>query len=162
MRTLTDYCFLEVRTTQPIMEYAHLCARLDISRAEQDVDAQQYWYAFDCVAASIDEDDWDSLGQLNYARLAAHATRLVQEPLPPKQLKDDIVSHRLNKAFILRNCFTASAACSSREDVLLTLAGKEKALGPDHTSTLNTVNNLGLLYVTKASWIEAEKMYDGH
>ena len=39
------------------------------------------------------------------------------------------------------------------------LAGYEKALGPDHTSTLSTVNNLGTLYVTKASWIEAEKMY---
>jgi Tfp pilus assembly protein PilF len=26
------------------------------------------------------------------------------------------------------------------------LEGKEKALGPDHTSTLNTVNNLGLFY----------------
>jgi hypothetical protein len=26
------------------------------------------------------------------------------------------------------------------------LAGKEQALGPDHSSTLDTVNNLGLLY----------------
>src|SRR5437773_7526126 len=26
------------------------------------------------------------------------------------------------------------------------LAGKEKALGPEHTSTLDTVNNLGVLY----------------
>ena len=26
------------------------------------------------------------------------------------------------------------------------LAGYEKALGPDHTSTLTTVNNLGNLY----------------
>jgi hypothetical protein len=26
------------------------------------------------------------------------------------------------------------------------LAGYEKALGPEHTSTLNTVNNLGNLY----------------
>ena len=29
---------------------------------------------------------------------------------------------------------------------LRVLAGNEKALGPDYTSTLNTVNNLGLLY----------------
>jgi Tetratricopeptide repeat len=27
------------------------------------------------------------------------------------------------------------------------LQGKEKAWGPDHTSTLDTVNNLGRLYV---------------
>jgi hypothetical protein len=29
---------------------------------------------------------------------------------------------------------------------MLALAGYEKALGPDHTSTLSTVHNLGLLY----------------
>jgi hypothetical protein len=26
------------------------------------------------------------------------------------------------------------------------LAGNEKALGPDHTSTLNTIDNIGTLY----------------
>ncbi|KAJ5195474.1 uncharacterized protein N7498_008912 [Penicillium cinerascens] len=39
------------------------------------------------------------------------------------------------------------------------LAGKEKALGPDHTSTLNTVNNLGLLYADQGKLKEAEEMY---
>jgi tetratricopeptide (TPR) repeat protein len=39
------------------------------------------------------------------------------------------------------------------------LAGKEKALGPDHTSTLNTVNNLGLLYAGQGKLAEAEQMY---
>ncbi|KAF3012740.1 hypothetical protein E8E15_004199 [Penicillium rubens] len=39
------------------------------------------------------------------------------------------------------------------------LAGKEKALGPDHTSTLRTVNNLGLLYKNQGKLKEAEAMY---
>jgi len=39
------------------------------------------------------------------------------------------------------------------------LAGKEKALGPDHTSTLGTVNNLGLLYSDQGKLEEAEQMY---
>ncbi|OOQ89534.1 hypothetical protein PEBR_07820 [Penicillium brasilianum] len=39
------------------------------------------------------------------------------------------------------------------------LAGKEKALGPDHTSTLGTVNNLGLLYSNQGKLKEAEEMY---
>lgn len=39
------------------------------------------------------------------------------------------------------------------------LAGKEKALGPDHTSTLSTVNNLGNLYKAQGRLKEAEKMY---
>lgn len=39
------------------------------------------------------------------------------------------------------------------------LAGHEKALGPDHTSTLITVNNLGNLYRDQGKLKEAEEMY---
>ncbi|RYP56571.1 hypothetical protein DL771_011750 [Monosporascus sp. 5C6A] len=39
------------------------------------------------------------------------------------------------------------------------LQGKEKALGPDHTSTLDTVNNLGILYSDQGKLKEAEEMY---
>jgi len=39
------------------------------------------------------------------------------------------------------------------------LQGKEKALGPEHTSTLVTVNNLGSLYAKQGRLDEAEKMY---
>ncbi|CAG8982040.1 hypothetical protein HYALB_00013901 [Hymenoscyphus albidus] len=39
------------------------------------------------------------------------------------------------------------------------LQGKEKALGPDHTSTLDTVNNLGTLYSNQGKLVEAEQMY---
>jgi len=39
------------------------------------------------------------------------------------------------------------------------LDGYEKAWGPEHTSTLITVNNLGLLYKDQGKLVEAEKMY---
>ena len=39
------------------------------------------------------------------------------------------------------------------------LEGKEKAWGPEHTSTLITVNNLGILYKNQGKITEAEKMY---
>ena len=42
---------------------------------------------------------------------------------------------------------------------LRALAGYEKALGPDHTSTLHTVNNLGNLYYRQGRLSEAEKLY---
>jgi tetratricopeptide (TPR) repeat protein len=42
---------------------------------------------------------------------------------------------------------------------LQVLAGKEKALGPDHTSTLETVHNLGTLYRDQGKLAEAEQMY---
>jgi hypothetical protein len=41
-----------------------------------------------------------------------------------------------------------------------TLAGSEKILGPEHTSTLRTVNNLGNLYVGQGRLAEAEAMYE--
>ena len=39
------------------------------------------------------------------------------------------------------------------------LQGYEEALGPKHTSTLNTVNNLGFLYADQGKLAEAEAMY---
>ena len=39
------------------------------------------------------------------------------------------------------------------------LAGKEKAWGLEHTSTLDTVNNLGLLYKAQGKTKEAEEMF---
>ncbi|KAF3031307.1 hypothetical protein E8E12_000040, partial [Didymella heteroderae] len=39
------------------------------------------------------------------------------------------------------------------------LKGKEAALGPHHTSTLDTVNNLGALYADQGKLDEAEEMY---
>ncbi|KAF2203800.1 FabD/lysophospholipase-like protein [Delitschia confertaspora ATCC 74209] len=39
------------------------------------------------------------------------------------------------------------------------LEGKEKALGRDHISTLNTVNNIGNLYRSQGKLDEAEKIY---
>ena len=39
------------------------------------------------------------------------------------------------------------------------LKGKEKALGPNHTTTLNTVNSLGLLYAGQGRLKEAEEVY---
>jgi len=40
------------------------------------------------------------------------------------------------------------------------LSGNEQALGPNHTSTLNTVNNLGVLYGDQGKLEKAEEMYE--
>ena len=39
------------------------------------------------------------------------------------------------------------------------LAGYEKALGPEHTSTLDTANNFGNLYRIQGRFDDAERMY---
>ena len=41
------------------------------------------------------------------------------------------------------------------------LRGNEKAWGPEHTSTLDTVNTLGNLYADQGKMVEAEEMYVG-
>src|ERR1700722_2817943 len=46
------------------------------------------------------------------------------------------------------------------ENVLPCMAGFEKAWGPDHTSTLDTVNNLGILYTHQGHLEDAERMYN--
>ena len=40
------------------------------------------------------------------------------------------------------------------------LRGKEEVFGPNHTSTLDTVNSLGSLYADQGKLAEAEKMYE--
>ncbi len=42
---------------------------------------------------------------------------------------------------------------------LRALTGYEKAWGPEHTSTLDTVNNLGNLYRDQGKMKEAENMF---
>ncbi|KAK5202400.1 hypothetical protein LTR96_011580 [Exophiala xenobiotica] len=44
---------------------------------------------------------------------------------------------------------------------LRALQGYEGALGPNHTSTLDTVNNLGNLYKNQGKLDESEQMYTG-
>ncbi len=39
------------------------------------------------------------------------------------------------------------------------LRGKKKAWGPEHTSTLNTVNNLANLLADQGKMVKAEEMY---
>ena len=47
----------------------------------------------------------------------------------------------------------------AEEMYVLALRGYEKAWGPEHTSTPDTVNNLGNLYADQGKVAEAEEMY---
>src|SRR5579862_5510168 len=62
--------------------------------------------------------------------------------------------HSLGLLYYNQNKFTEAQAMYQRAPV-----GKEKALGPEHTSTLDTVNNLGSLYRDQGKLTEAEAMY---
>lgn len=61
MRTLTGYCFLDLQTDLKTWSMHGCVHDWIVAELNKVINAQQYWYAFDCVAASVGEDDQDSL-----------------------------------------------------------------------------------------------------
>jgi hypothetical protein len=76
MRTLTNYCFLEVQTSVASWSM-HTCVHdWSFATLNREVDESQFWYAFDCVGASVEQEDFNSLGHIQFADLTTHALRL--------------------------------------------------------------------------------------
>lgn len=160
MRTLVDYCLVEVQyTTQSYS--IHGCVHdWTLGELNETIDPQLYWYAFDCVADSIDRNDWNTLGQVRYARMSRHGGRLTHHRFEQPSELDHSVLKRLDKAVWIAQMLTDQVQLFAAEQMYMrALAGTEKALGRDHTSTLRTVNNLGLLYADQGKLVEAEEMF---
>ncbi|KAF7511465.1 hypothetical protein GJ744_004654 [Endocarpon pusillum] len=160
MRTLVEYCFVEVQWTTKSYSM-HACVHdWTLAGLNKRVDLDSYWYAFDCVASSIDRDEWQFLGHLRHSRLARYAARLAHDRFIKAGLLNEITDDRVEEAeyiaHLLQEQVQLTAAAVMFQQAL---AGKEKALGPDHTSTLRTVNNLGLLYRDQGKLDKAEGMY---
>jgi tetratricopeptide (TPR) repeat protein len=69
---------------------------------------------------------------------------------------DEVLSALANLGLLYRD---QGKLAEAEQMFLRALAGKEKALGPDHPSTLDTVDNLGLLYRDQGKLAEAEQIY---
>ncbi|KAK5561675.1 hypothetical protein LTR46_000480 [Exophiala xenobiotica] len=160
MRSLTDYCFIEVQTATSSWSMHNCIHDWALAMLNKDLDGPQLWYVFDCVAVSIKGADQDSFGRLIYNHLAAHAIRLVRVGfqgstpivhIPPSRLTD---AQRI--AELLRLQIRHEPAEQLYRHVL---AGYEQELGPTHPSTLDTVNNLGRLYYVQGNLTLAEEMY---
>jgi tetratricopeptide (TPR) repeat protein len=111
--------------------------------------------ALTCVASEVpdtNEKHW----WLSQRRLLQHATRqaffIVDAKVDVNGLHWGF--HNLGDLY-----FDQGKLAEAEAMYLRALEGKEKALGPDHTSTLSTVNNLGILYSDQSKLAEAEKMY---
>lgn len=97
-------------------------------------------------------------------RLLPHASRLSRHlhinPVfsnRPNEIDDTFYLHGLHNLGLL---YSDQGKLAEAEAMYQrALAGYEKALGPEHTSTLRTVNNLGLLYRDQGKRAEAEAMY---
>ncbi|KAJ4161661.1 uncharacterized protein LMH87_007687 [Akanthomyces muscarius] len=88
-------------------------------------------------------------------RLLLHADRCWQ--LLNEIASDEVsvkISATLGNLYVTQRRLKEAEAMYERA-----LQGKEKAWGPEHTSTLDTVNNLGVLYADQGRLQEAEAMY---
>ena len=108
-----------------------------------------------CVASQIpstSEKNWWLLQR----RLLQHATRQALFIVDSKVDTDglDWALHNLGDLYADQGKLDEAEKMYVRA-----LQGREKALGSDHTSTLDTVNNLGNLYQNQGKLAEAEKMY---
>ena len=93
-------------------------------------------------------------------RLLPHASRCVQQ-LSGVNVADVDKNQDSDDAFHNLGLFYADQGKMVEAEKMYqrALNGKEKAWGPEHTSTLHTVNNLGALYAGQGKMTEAEKMY---
>src|SRR6267378_13072 len=93
---------------------------------------------------------------LTQRRLLQHAARCSHAVLTGMVSDDDmqLELHRLGLLYWKQDKLDEAERMYQRA-----LQGYERAWGPDHTSTLDTVNNVGLLYSDQGKLDEAEKMY---
>ncbi|KAM3533698.1 hypothetical protein MY4038_003013 [Beauveria bassiana] len=110
--------------------------------------------ALDCIAShvpSMDEPEF----WLTQRRLMAHADRYIAvNGNNTQQNTDSVARSKLGNLYTDQGRLKKAEAMYQRA-----LEGSEKAWGPDHTSTLITVNNLGILYADQGRLKEAEAMF---
>ncbi|EDO03050.1 hypothetical protein SS1G_05528 [Sclerotinia sclerotiorum 1980 UF-70] len=111
--------------------------------------------ALTCVASEVPDTN-EKYWWLSQRRLLQHATRQAFFIEDAKVDIDGLYWEFHNLGVLYSD---QGKLAEAEKMYLRALEGKEKALGPDHTSTLDTVNNLGNLYSDQGKLAEAEKMY---
>ncbi|CAG9952144.1 unnamed protein product [Clonostachys rosea f. rosea IK726] len=155
---LQDYGFVEPHRLSPDLIESrgysiHACLHSwTIHTLNQDCDGDLNRLALKCIASRVPSHNDDKFWQLQ-RRLLSHAM------MTCATIQDGDVG--LDWAFSnLGNLYFDQGKMQEAEEMYLrALRGKEKAWGPDHTSTLDTVNNLGSLYKVQGKMQEAEEMY---
>jgi tetratricopeptide (TPR) repeat protein len=160
MRTLTDYCFLEVQVATRSWSM-HMCVHdWTLATLNQVTDKINFLYAFDCVGALAEREEWDSLANVRLLDLATHALRLEHICKDHGELTGSLMPDQLSRMANVAELLSKQIRLEAAERMYLrALRGYEEALGAEHTSTLDTVNNLGNLYADQGKLKKAEEMY---
>jgi tetratricopeptide (TPR) repeat protein len=156
---LKKFCLVEAHY-QTGSYSLHVCVHdWTLNGLSRGVDLDLYQLALRCIACHIIAD-WENLSSQEYSRFAPHASRLAHG----RFLKCPDLQHLFQKesykiAFIAELLYRQGQFIATESIQELLLASQEKALGAEHTSTLYTVNNLGILYKDQGKLVDAEKMY---
>ncbi|KAF4882659.1 Nephrocystin-3 [Colletotrichum fructicola] len=112
------------------------------------------WTAIRCIASRVPNREQDQYWIVQ-RRLLQHADRCIKIFDKGVVLEDNAwIFHKLGVLYSDQGRLKEAEGMYERA-----LQGREKALGPDHTSTLSTINNLGNLYSKQGRLKEAEGMY---
>lgn len=162
MGILVDYCFVEVQDITSSYSL-HNCVHDWIHGAlKNSIEPQLYWYAVGCVANNIDDHDQMRLSEVRYARVSQHGLRLAHKCFKDIRLTESDKLVQLRMVFKIASLLRQQQHFASSELMhLRALAGFEKELGPKHSLTLDTINNLGVLYADQGELPKAEHVHLG-
>ena len=150
---LYNYSLLEMSAGQCSM---HMCVHdWTLEYLNHQFDQERFRIAVHCVAANV---KWYHQAEywVTNRRILPHARRFQNPRIKPVVDWNGIETRGLGRFAELywQNNMYAEA----EEMYLRALQKYEKTLGFEHKSTLDTVNNLGLLYIHQDKLVEAEKM----
>jgi tetratricopeptide (TPR) repeat protein len=162
VRVLCEHAVVEADVTlrddrEESLGYSiHSCVHLwTVHVLNQEWDANMAGLALQCVGRHMLDTKQDN-SLTTERRLMQHAVRslgFLVDGIVDSDGREDYL-HNFGDAFVRQG------RCDEAEKMYRrALQGKEKAWGPEHTSTLDTVNNLGLLYVDLGWFDQAEEMY---
>ena len=152
--TLHNYSLLEVSAGQYSLHTCEHDWTLEYLNAE--FDQERCRIAIHCITANVSEESEAEYWVRN-RRVLPHARRFQHDRV---KAAIDWSAIEPGDSYILADLYQQNDMNAEAERMYRrALDGKEKAWGPDHTSTLSTVNNLGNLYKNQGKLGEAEKMY---
>ena len=154
------YSFIDIKIGSPSFS-VHPVLHQWCCQASGDSMLEMSWLAFVIIASSAPERTVAGY-TLIQRRLLPHCDRarfllretILKDPSKDKELSLDIACHAVGDLYSNQGKLEDAEAMYVRA-----LAGREKALGPEHISTLDTVNNLGNLYADQGKLREAEHLY---
>jgi tetratricopeptide (TPR) repeat protein len=161
VRVLSNHGLVEVITTSEEWPESkgysiHGCVHSwTIHTLNQDWDFDLARLAVKFVGAHVPKKK-DIKPWLMQRRLLQHAAKCSHMISTSLVVDDELTDEYHNLGLLYADQGKLAEAQSMYERAL---AGREKALGAEHTSTLTTVNNLGIIYKNQGKLHEAEKMY---